>query len=159
MRTVATLVAGVLASLAAAPAAAQDWHFVDVAADNSSIAYVDRSSITSLAGGLASASVFTVKRVPGRSGVSAMLISLEADCGEPRARMLQVTGFRHDSSRIGQQPGSGRWKELEQGSQAGVIRAFICSAGRMSQVGDAVGADLPFAHARALFVERETEQR
>jgi hypothetical protein len=148
---------GLVMPLGAAPAAATDWYMVSETATASSASFVDKDSIRPSGGGLMQARIYLVFLENQSEGMAAIEALMEYDCGQPRSRFLRIATFDDSQRQLSDDPGSARWEPAAEGTAEGSTRTFICSNGQTPAVTPSLGAEFPFASARAHLARHREE--
>lgn len=136
--------------VAAVPAQATDWYYVDSDANFANISFVDKDSIRADADGNLNASMYSVLAQP-EEGVAAYLFSLAVDCKGNRSRLLTGEPFDGAQKSMGSEKIDTPWEAIGQSSQGATIAGFICNRGNGSK---SLGASLPFAAGHAMLAEK-----
>lgn len=139
-----------LALVAASPAAARNWYALSISDKRDSAVFLDRDSIAEAAGSMMRSNTFTyfIDGKPG--GATAYQTTLEFDCKESRYRILTLTVFDVAMRVTSDGPASGQWRDVPDESQVATLRRYTCSRGTDPGNVESVGAELPYAAAKAL---------
>lgn len=148
MRLVAGI--GLWLAMAATPAAASDWYFIDMSSDNSNISFVDKDSIRDNGGGRTVGAIFSLLDAADEDGLIAYRFTVEFDCPAMRSRMLMFEAFKPDRSSLGEEVVPDDWKPVSPDTQGGRFAHFICSKGTDGARAKSAGSALPFDAGRAV---------
>lgn len=136
--------------LAALPAQASDWYYVDSDLNLANISFVDKDSIRADAEGNFNASMYSVLAQP-EDGVAAYLFAVAVDCKGNRSRLLTGEPFNSAQKSMGSEKIDAPWEPIGANSQGATIAGFICNRGNGTS---SLGAGLPFATGHAMLAEK-----
>lgn len=136
--------------VAALPAQAADWYYVDSEVNLANISFVDKDSIRADAEGNLNASMYSVLAQP-EDGVAAYLFSIAVDCKGNRSRLLTGELFDDAQKSMGSERIDAPWEPIGANSQGATIAGFVCNRGNGTP---SVGSALPFATGHAMLAEK-----
>ena len=143
----------VTALLWATPALATDWFWVETAEDKSTVAFVDKDSIQNMGMKMRRASVVFIPSEIEDDGAAAYQSTLEYDCADPRYRFIDIRSIDIDGKVFATFPGSGSWRDIQEGTLDASSRDFVCSGGDQPTDVRSYGAAFPLAAGRALLLD------
>jgi len=142
-------VAGFLALAVSATAAqASSWYFVDSAASNANITFIDRDSIRTDSG-YVYADLFTLLATPA-DGRSAFRFITRYDCDAGKSQLTGGQSFDLSHKPREVTPIDDEWQPAAPGTQGARILKVVCAKGVSLDDKDAAGSDWPFERGAAL---------
>jgi hypothetical protein len=147
--------AAMLTAIAAAPAAAENWHELAVTGD--AIGYGDADSLSTTGDEVSARVMLGLRQAVGKDAdIEFLVSSVRFSCGTGRYFVDAVNGLDGDRATVAALPGSREWKPVAEGTLYASFHDFACGTAAANPVADPYRASAEFWHPDAELLEAGT---